>query len=155
MTTSNNSQESLEKSMPKSPIAASRQLIHEYIRTAFPNPALRGNLLKVLKSKKVEDINDFYQKVSSYLSVSVDLIDGPYANITENDLREIGLIEIKNSILRESIGLENQVKTITHRIFSEWEISSFTLDQKTILYDSLMDESNYTLKNLIRSRHAR
>jgi hypothetical protein len=155
MTTSNNSQESLEKSMPKSPIAASRQLIHEYIRTAFPNPALRGNLLKVLKSKKVEDINDFYQKVSSYLSLSADLIDGPYADITEKNLREIGLVEIKNSILRESIGLENQVKTITHRIFSEWEVSSFTLDQITILRDSLMDESNYTLKNLIRSRDAR
>ena len=93
--------------------------------------------------------------MSSYLSLSADLIDGPYSDITEKDLREIGLIEIKNSILRESVGLENQVKTIKHRIFSEWEESSFTSDQKNTLQQFLMDESNYTLRNLTRSRDAR
>jgi hypothetical protein len=55
------SPESVEKPKSKSSIAASRQLIQDYIRTTFPNPALRGKLLKVLKAKKVEDINDFYQ----------------------------------------------------------------------------------------------
>jgi hypothetical protein len=87
--------------------------------------------------------------------LSGDLIDGPYSDITEKDLREIGLIEIKNFILRESVGLENQVKTIKHRIFSEWEESSFTPDQKNTLQQFLMDENNYTLRNLTRSRDAR
>lgn len=47
------------------------------------------------------------------------------------------------------------MKAIKHRVFSEWEESSFTPEQKDALQQSLMDENNYTLRNLMRSRDAR